>query len=156
LKEYKKLVRWMKDKERIQERENTEGQPVKNRPKKEETNGQGIKDKNSFEWKGEKYSKNDSYERLSELANELRENKKERLPVDDYQRLRGWIENRDRERFSGVMEKQLKHEIHQEGKRGADQVQYGYRYVDPLQQQVMANPVVGVFMTGASVVNTVV
>ena len=30
------------------------------------------------------------------------------------------------------------------------------RWVDPVQQQVMANPVVGLFMTGASVVNTVV
>jgi hypothetical protein len=160
LKEYKKLVRWMKDKERIQAREKTDGQPAKDEPQKEETNVQGPKDKqkdkNSFEWKGEKYSKSDSYEKLAGLATELRNNKKERLPVEDYQRLRGWLENRDRERFSGVIEKQVRQEIKQEGKRGADQVQYGHRYVDPLQAKVMSNPVIGVFMTGANIANTIV
>ncbi len=161
LKEYKKLVRWMKDKERIQERENTLEQPVKDEPEKEQTNVQGPKDekkdKNSFEWKGEKYSKTDSYERLTELASDLRNNKKERLPVDDYQRLRGWIENRDRERFSGnFLEKQINQEMKQEGQRGADQVEYGHRWVDPVQAKVMSNPVIGLFMTGANIANTIV
>jgi len=163
IKEYKKLVRWMKDKERIQQREGRDGGPdqAKDEPKKHEVSAQGDskdkpKDKDSFDWKGEKYSKSDSYERLTELASELRNNKKERLPVEDYQRLRGWIESRDRERFSGVLEKELQHQIQAEGQRGADAVQHGTRYVDPVQAQVMRNPVIGVFLTGANLANTVV
>ena len=108
------------------------------------------KDKDSFDWKGEKYGKNDSYERLTGLAKELRNNKKERLPVEDYQLLRGWIENRDRERFSGVLEKELQHQIKMEGKRGADAIEYGTRYVDPVQAQVVKNPVIGV-VTGRDI-----
>jgi hypothetical protein len=164
IKEYKKLVRWMKDKERLAERDKQPEAPGKDGPAKEESNVQGFqkadRDKDSFDWKGEKYSKSDSYDRLSGLAKELRENKNERLPVDDYQRLRGWVEHRDRERFSGVIEKELQQQIKQDGKRGANEVEYGYRWVDPVQQQVMshplANPVLGVFMTGASIANTVV
>ncbi|MBX3150355.1 hypothetical protein KF728_09425 [Candidatus Obscuribacterales bacterium] len=164
IKEYKKLVRWMKDKERIQQRELREGKPVEpgkeDEPKKEELNIQGEKekpkDRDSFDWKGDKYSKNDSYERLAGLAQELRNNKKERLPVDDYQRLRGWIENKDRERFSGVLEKELQHQIKMDGKRGADAIEYGTRYVDPVQAQAMRNPVIGVFLTGANLANMVV
>ncbi|MBX9686254.1 MAG: hypothetical protein K2X27_06100 [Candidatus Obscuribacterales bacterium] len=160
IKEYKKLVRWMKDKERLAEKDKQTEKPGKDGPAKEESSVQGVqkpgRDKDSFDWKGDKYSKNDSYERLSGLAKELRENKKERLPVDEYQRLRGWIEYRDRERFSGVMEKELQQQIKQDGKRGADQIEHGYRWVDPLQQQVMGNPVIGVFMAGANIANTVV
>lgn len=35
-------------------------------------------------------------------------------------------------------------------------MQYGHRYVDPLQAKVMSNPVIGVFMTGANITNTIV
>lgn len=160
IKEYKKLVRWMKDKERIAEKEKQAEKPVNDEPVKEENRVHGGKkadrDHDGFDWKGEKYSKNDSYERLSGLASELRANKKERLPVDDYQRLRGWIEYRDRERFSGVEKEltQAKHQFDQEQK--ASNSPAAGRWVDPLHQQVMANPVVGVFMTGASIANTVV
>jgi len=161
IKEYKKLVRWMKDKERIKQREDKQAEPVKDEPKKDEVNSQGDnkdnpKDKDSFDWKGEKYGKNDSYERLTGLASELRNNKKERLPVEDYQRLRGWIENRDRERFSRVLEKEVQHQIKMDGKRGADAIEFGTRYVDPVQAQAMRNPVIGVFLTGANLANMVV
>jgi hypothetical protein len=161
IKEYKKLVRWMKDKERLQEKEKQA--PAKETPAKDDANQapttvqEKEKNKDSFDWKGEKYSKNDSYERLSGLAKELRGDKKERLPVEDYQRLRGWIEHRDRERFSGVLEKQLtqaKTQFDQEQKTNNSPA--AGRWVDPLQQQVMSNPVIGVFMTGANIANTVV
>jgi hypothetical protein len=156
-KEYKKLVGWIKDKERLRERGDEEKQPGEEVDKQQENKPELPKDKNSFDWKGEKYSKNDSYERLSGLSRELRENKKERLPIEDYQRLRGWIENRDRERFSGVIEKQLTQAKQQHNKQQeTNNSPAAGRFVDPLQQQVMANPVVGVFMAGASVVNTVV
>lgn len=162
IKEYKKLVRWMKDKERLQEKEK-QPEPGKEAQAKDESNQvitgtqETEKNKDSFDWKGDKYSKNDSYERLSGLAKELREDKKERLPVEDYQRLRGWIEHRDRERFSGVLEKQLtqaKTQFDQEQKTNNSPA--AGRWVDPLQQQVMSNPVIGVFMTGANIANTIV
>ena len=157
IKEYKKLVGWIKDKERLRERGDEDKQPDTEAGKETESKPEQQKDKNSFDWKGEKYSKDDSYERLSGLAKGLRENKKERLPIEDYQRLRGWIENRDRERFSGVLEDQLaqakqQHDRQQETNNSPA----AGRFVDPFQQQVMANPVVGVFMGGASVVSTVV
>ncbi len=158
LKEYKKLVAWIKDKERIRER----GEDVRplDEPKKDDNPGSSPakpKDKDSFDWKGEKYSKTDSYERLAGLAKELRENKGERLPIDNYQQLRGWMENADRARFSGSLEKNLT-----EAKQRFDSDQKSNnspaasRWVDPLQQQVMANPVIGVFMTGANIANTIV
>ena len=115
------------------------------------------KDRNSIDWKGEKYSKSDSYDRLKEFDNALRQNKNDRLPKDDYRRLRGWIETGDRERFSGVVDKQLTQAKQQDDRRQEKlNSPTAQRWVDPVQQQVMANPVIGVFMAGASVVNTVV
>ena len=55
-----------------------------------------------------------------------------------------------------MLEKELQHQIKAEGQRGADAVQHGTRYVDPVQAQVMRNPVIGVFLTGANLANTVV
>lgn len=147
LKEYKKLVRWTKEKERLRDRGDGEEQPVKDEPKKDEVAApEQQKDKDSFDWKGEKYTKDDSYERLSGLAKDLRENKKDTLPLEDYQHLRGWIENKDRERFGGVIEKQLDAAKQQFNREQKDNLSPAAgRWVDPLQQQVMANPVVGVF-----------
>lgn len=155
--EYKKLVSWLRDKERQQDKERPSDQSDKGKPVGSQTRDQERTNKDCFTWKGESYSKNDSYEKLAGLAKELRENKKDRLPRDDYQRLRTWVEHCDRQRWSGAIDQKLSqakqrsdHERKQNNSPAAG------RTVDPLQQQAMANPVVGVFMSGASVINTVV
>ncbi len=35
-------------------------------------------------------------------------------------------------------------------------MEYGHRWVDPVQAKVMSNPVIGLFMTGANIANTIV
>jgi hypothetical protein len=144
--DYRRLSGWIKDKERDQERK-PEAKPAKD------------KDRHSLiEYEGKKYSKGDSYEKLTGLSRELRENN-ERLPFDDYQKLRGWIENKDRERFSGYLDKGIQNarKDTERSKTAADlKAQEGGRVIDPVQEQVMRNPIVGLFMQGASLANMVV
>lgn len=144
--DYCRLSGWIKDKERDQGRE-PEAKPAKD------------KDRHSpIEYEGKKYSKGDSYEKLTGLSRELRENN-ERLPFDDYQKLRGWIENKDRERFSGYLDKGIQNarKDTERSKTAADlKAQEGGRVIDPVQEQVMRNPIVGLFMQGASLANMVV
>ena len=152
--EYKKLVAWMKDKEELAARapraaKGKDGKAV------QEPNQAKDKEKDSFEYQGAKYSKESSYEQLKTLSDKLRNKKAERLPVDDYQKLRGWMENADRARWSGVLEKQLELSKKQQGREGAEKTM-PQRVVNPLQEQVMRNPVVGLFMQGASVANELV
>ena len=144
--DYRRLSGWIKDKERDQERE-PEAKPAKD------------KDRHSpIEYEGKKYSRGDSYEKLTGLSRELRENN-ERLPFEDYQKLRGWIENKDRERFSGYLDKGIKeaHKKFYRSKTAEDlKSAEGGRVIDPVQEQVMRNPIVGLFMQGASLANMVV
>ena len=152
--EYKKLVAWMKQKERLGERE-PEGKDGKE--KNQEKEKEPEKQKDYFEYKGSKYSKESSYEELAELNKNLREKGSDRLPVESYQQLRGWIENADRARWSGVVEKQL--EI-SKTKHWQERAQAGmpdnFRVQNPFQDAVMRNPVVGLFMQGASIANELV
>ncbi|MBX9686209.1 MAG: hypothetical protein K2X27_05875, partial [Candidatus Obscuribacterales bacterium] len=140
--EYKKLVGWIKDKEKYGDRE-----PEKKQEREE-------KERDYFEHKGEKYSKDDSYEKLTGLSAKLRESK-EKLPIEDYQNLRGWIENKDRQRWSGAIEKQVEIE---KAKFARDEKSYaaGQRAIDPLQQDLMRNPVIGLFMVEASIASELV
>ncbi len=144
--DYKKLSGWIRDKEQLREQ-----------PKRVEA----PKDKHrrdEFEYQGDKYSKRDSYEKLTELASKLRDSE-ERLPFDDYQKLRGWIENRDRERWSGALEKQIEltHEKFERSKTMADlKTAEGGRVLDPMQEQLMSNPIVGLFMTEAAIASEIV
>jgi len=144
--DYRRLSGWIKDKERDQERQ-PEAKPAKD------------KDRHSpIDYEGKKYNKGDSYEKLTGFSRELRENN-ERLPFDDYQKLRGWIENKDRERFSGYLDKGIQNarKNTERSKTAADlKAQEGGRVIDPVQEQVMRNPVVGLFMQGASLANMVV
>ena len=144
--EYRKLSGWIRDKERHGE------EPEKAQaPKKE-------KRRDEFTFQGDKYSKKDSYEKLTGLASKLRESE-ERLPFDDYQRLRGWIENRDRERWSGALEKQIEltHKKFERSKTTADlKAQEGGRVIDPMQEQLMRNPIIGLFMTEAAIASEIV
>lgn len=142
--DYKKLSGWIRDKEQ-----------AKSRGQDHDSDRQ---EKDSFEHNGKTYKSKDSYEKLTELAKDLRE-KKERLPFDDYQNLRGWIEDRDRARFAGAMDKAMEQAIEkaERSKTPSDlKAQEGGRVIDPVQDELMRNPVVGLFMTGASIANTLV
>ncbi len=150
LPEYKKLTAWIKEKERLREpeRNGDDAPPTKEAPEKQ---------KDYFEYQGQRYSKSSSYKKLTGLANKLREENARRLPIDDYQKLRGWVENADRARWAGVTERQLELSKRQFERDGAAKTSpNAHRYVNPLQQQMMSNPVVGLFMQGASVANELV
>ena len=158
--DYEKLAEWIEEKERFGDKA-----PTKEKGKEPEIPGKTSKGKDQyappaekekkdyFEYKGEKYSKDTEYEKLTALAQKLREDKKDRLPVEEYQQLRGWIENADRARWSGVLEKQMDIAKTQDWQAKArDGNPNNYRYIDPVQQELMANPVVGLYLQGASAV----
>lgn len=91
------------------------------------------------------------------MAQELR-NKDEKLPYDDYQKLRGWIEDRDRNRWHGALEKglsQAKNEMRTPERPRTTEVAGG-KMIDPLQAEMMRNPVVGLFMVQAGIANELV
>jgi hypothetical protein len=136
--DYKKLVGWIKDKERLGERKPDEKKPAQEKGRRDE-----------FDYQGESYGKKDSYEKLTDLASRLRESD-ERLPFEDYQKLRGWMEAKDRERFSGALEAELQrtHKKFERSKTMEDlKAAEGGRVIDPLQEHIMRNPIVGLFMT---------
>lgn len=144
--EYKKLVAWMKDKERLGEREPAQANEKENGQDKAQEPG---KQKDHFEYKGKRYSKGSPYEKLTELAKTLRDKKAERLPVDDYQLLRGWIENADRARWSGVLERQLEatHKKFERSKTMEDlKSAEGGRVIEPEMSKIMGNPFVKLLM----------
>ena len=148
--EYKKLAGWIKDKERLGDR--PQEQATKDEPTKT------PKDRDSFEFQGDKYSKGDGYEKLTGLASKLREGE-ERLPFDDYQKLRGWMEHADRERWSGALEKQIEltHKKFERSNTIADlKAAEGGRVIDPQLEQLMRNPIVGLFMTEAAIASEIV
>ncbi len=145
--QYKKLAGWIRDKERL-----------KDQPEGKEPSDGEKKKRDEIEYQGDKYSKEDSYEKLTGLAAKLRESD-ERLPFDDYQNLRGWIENRDRERWSGALEKEIEatHKRFERSKTMEDlKAAEGGRMIDPLQEQLMRNPIVGLFMTEAAIASEIV
>lgn len=145
--DYSKLVEWIEEKEQFGDKPK-----VKEPPSKDLSNKVQEKEKDYFEYKGEKYSKETEYEKLTALSQKLREDKNDRLPVDQYQQLRGWIENADRARWSGVLEKQMEIAKTQDWQTKArDGNPNNFRYIDPVQQELMANPVVGLYLQGASV-----
>jgi len=150
LPEYKKLLSWIKEKEQVK-------QPGATRPPNDEGQDSPGNQQNHFEYRGQKYSKTSSYEKLTGLAAKLREENAERLPINDYQKLRAWLENADRARWAGVLERQMDLSKQQfERERAARTSPHANRYVHPLQQQMMSNPVVGLFMPGASLANELV
>src|SRR5262249_21132042 len=115
--------------------------------------------KDSFEYLGERYSKDDGYERLAGLRRHLHENtdKSLRLPKDDYKRLASWIEQRDRARFSGEIDRQFsKAKASQTAEDAARTSPAANRYVSPLQQEMMRNPIMGLFLTEASIAAEIV
>ncbi len=158
--DYEKLAEWIEDKEQFGDKP-----PVKNKDKEAENKGAAPEDKDKkkalekkekkdyFEHQGQKYNKNTEYEKLTALAQKLRENKKERLPVEEYQQLRGWIENADRKKWASVVDNQLDNAKEQHWMAKArDGNPNNFRYIDPVQQELMANPVVGLYLQGASAI----
>jgi len=148
--DYRRLSGWIRDKEGAQER----GEPEQ----KQEKEPREPDKRDQIEYDGKKYGKGDSYEKLTGLSKELRE-KSEKLPYEDYQKLRGWIEDRDRERFSGYLSRGIQDARNKvEKNKSAEDLKAaeGGRIVDPVQQEVMRNPVVGLFMQGASIANMIV
>ena len=153
--EYKKLIAWMKEKEELAARA---PRAAKDKADKE-PGAAPDKQKDSFDYQGTKYSKDSSYEQLSALSNKLRDKKAERLPVDEYQKLRGWLENADRARWANVLERELAatHKKFERSKTMEDHKSAeGGRVLNPMQEQMMSNPVVGLFMQGAGLANTLV
>ena len=145
--EYRKLSSWIRDKERYGERD-----------EKAQTPKEEKRNRDEFAFQGDKYSKKDSYEKLSGLANKLRDSE-DRLPFNDYQKLRGWMENRDRERFSGALEKQIEltHKKFERSKTSSDlKSQEGGRVIDPMQEALMRNPIFGLFMAEAAIASEIV
>lgn len=152
---YKKLIAWMKEKEELAARA---PRAAKDKADKE-PGAAPDKQKDSFDYQGTKYSKDSSYEQLSALSNKLRDKKAERLPVDEYQKLRGWLENADRARWANVLERELAatHKKFERSKTMEDHKSAeGGRVLNPMQEQMMSNPVVGLFMQGAGLANTLV
>jgi hypothetical protein len=142
-KDYKKLTGWIQDKERL---------------KTAPPEARVYDEPNHLEWQGETFSQKDSYEKLTGFASKLRESK-ERLPIDDYQKLRGWIEYKDRERFSGALESEIErvHFKTEHSKTEADlKAAEGGRVISPIQEELMRNPVFGLFMTEAAIAAEIV
>ena len=148
--EYKKLHTWIKDKER---KEKESSHSKEQAPEQEQTKS---KDKNSFEYGGETYKKDSSYEHLSELNKKLREEKAERLPIDDYQKLRRWTERADRSRWAGALDNHATDVQKKMDKEQAQSIEHGTRAVNPAQQELLGNPVIGIFLKVASVANELV
>lgn len=144
--EYRKLVAWIKEKERLAERGTAAEKPGEKPAKKE-------KEKEEFEYKGQKYSKDASEEKLKALSKALRENKnkKDRLPVDDYHKLRQWLEDKDRAKWAGVLQRQMDVAKTKEWQSKARAGQPdNYRHIDPLQQSVTSMKAFGLWMKFAS------
>lgn len=149
LDEYKKLVAWMHEKRELEGKAKEPGEKA----------GQPAKEpKDYFDYKGQRYSESSSYEKLSGLSAKLREKDSERLPFEEYNQLRGWLENADRARWSGVLERQLEAQHKKDFMKTHEQLKAleGGRVLSPLQENVMSNPVTGLFMKWASLANTVV
>jgi hypothetical protein len=118
-----------------------------------------VDEKNSFEYQGKRYSKDDGYERLSGLKRYLFDNTDEslKLPKNDYKRLNQWIEQKERQRFSGELGRQLTASKERAAAQdAAKNMPSANRYVSPLQQDLMRNPVMGLFLSGASIAAEIV
>lgn len=145
--EYKKLMGWIRDKERGEAKAESQVVSEKEKPRGDEIN-----------YQGEQYGKQDPYEKLVGLTNKIRESE-ERLPVDEYQKLRGWIEEADRARWAGALEKQLEltHKKFERSNTMEDlKAAEGGRVISPEMQEIMSNPIVGLFMTEAAIANELV
>jgi hypothetical protein len=163
--DYRKLKGWIKDKEKLRDelgdskpddekekpKDTSEGRkPDDEKAKLPEQSADAkpndVKEQeklDQIEYHGEKFKPKDPYEKLTGLVKKVREDE-ERLPFEDYQKLRVWIEDADRERFSGALDMEELKEME------------GGRVLIPVQEEVMRNPIFGVWMKFASLSNELV
>ncbi|MFN8656850.1 MAG: hypothetical protein U0105_10970 [Candidatus Obscuribacterales bacterium] len=123
-------------------------------PHSEWSKSQVQDEKESFQYLGQRFSKNDGYERLTGLRRHLMENtdKSLRLPKEDYKRLASWIDSKDRARFSGEIQRQLNSaKASATAREEARNSPNANRYVSPLQQEMMRNPIMSLFLTEAAI-----
>lgn len=143
------LSGWIREKEREDRRQKIESKLDKQDRSKEE--------REYFEYGGKEYSKKDPLKKLNDLSKELRNNS-EKLPYEDYQKLRGWVEEKDRGRFADSIGKWLE-QAKQEMKtpeRPRSTEPAGGRIINPIQQHMMGNPVVKLFMIQAGAASELV
>lgn len=181
--DYRKLKGWIKQKEKLRDElenrkqpENKEKEPLTQEPKdKKESKQKGKEEsddkktaqekekenRDQIEYQGENFKENDSYEKLTGLLKKTRE-EEQRLPFNDYQKLRTWIEDADRARFSGALEKELERVHKRDSTRTMEDLKKmeGGRVLEPAQEDLMTNPVSGpviaVFLKVASVSKEIV
>jgi hypothetical protein len=175
--DYKKLARWIKDKERVRlenrgetefEKEKEPGSDDKSNSEKDKEfakiePGRASKfeiDKEKLETiesKGEQSNKQDPYNKLKELIE--KSEKEEKIPFDDYQKVRVMMEDADRARWDGALDKQLQltHKKFERSKTMEQlKEQEGGRVLNPVQEEVMRNPIFGLWMKFASLSNELV
>ena len=113
----------------------------------------------SVGYQGERYSRNDSRERLSGLIRRVHDNqdKKLRLPKENYQQLRNWIDQKDRARFAGEIDRQLSAaKTRQTNQDQAKTSPAANRWVSPMQAELLRNPIIGLFLTEAAIASEIV
>ena len=145
--EYKKLAEWIRDKEQNKAEPESKAPTEKEKPRSDE-----------ITYQGDKYTKQDPYEKLIGLTAKARENE-DRIPFDDYQKLRVWIEQADRAKWAGALEQQLEltHKKFERSKTMEDlKAAEGGRVLSPEMQEMMSNPIVGLFMAEAAIANEIV
>lgn len=115
--------------------------------------------KEYIEHDGKRYAKEDSHDELSGLLRKVREtqDKEQKLSKENYQKLTQWVEGKDREKFAGEPQKQLdiakRQQAQYENNKNTPSVN---RYVSPLQQELMRNPIMGLFLTEAAIASELV
>jgi hypothetical protein len=113
---YCKLVAWIKEKERIERGEQSVPGDDKGTKNKDS-------EKDYIEYKGKKYSEKSSYDDFKDLAGLVHRKGAERLSFDDYQKYRSWMENAERAKWKGILEKQIELAKDQHTKRDLEKIE---------------------------------
>lgn len=113
----------------------------------------------SFEFQGQKYTHDDKLERLIALQTSLvgKSKREEKLTKEDYALLTRWIEIKDRAFYAGAIERQFNNanRAYNASMKRANSPNT-HRYVPRAQQEMMRNPVMGLFFATASLAAEVV
>jgi hypothetical protein len=139
-----------------------EKEPLKQQPDNKKKTQEKEKEKgDQIEYQSEKFKENDSYAKLTGLLKKTREDE-QRLSFDDYQKLRTWIDDADRARFSGALDQELERVHKRDRTRTPEQLKsmVGGKVLEPAQEDLMsspvAGPIIGVFLKVASVSKEIV
>jgi hypothetical protein len=130
-------------------------EPGSEKPEKEPEQ-KDTRDK--FKYLDKEYRKDMKLEELfevSKLASNNKRSDEKRMDEKDRALLNTWIEDQDRSRFSGILEKEMGKAIKRQDREEQQQAQ-GQRWVDPDSEHLIGNPVVGVILTAHAFVKSVV